>query len=98
MLKIGKRDLVILQDAIAVRNEFEHVDERLDRWSETGGTLMMHAVSSDARHIARTDRFNLYNPITKELLMLTKRVKITRLYDVVWRVWFAAIAANEAIE
>jgi hypothetical protein len=102
ILEIKKRDSVlrVLRRANVVRNHFEHIDLRLDKWAATtkGQHALMHALSADLIFVEKHDRFNRFNPDTMNLLMLTDKIDTRVLYEAVMTIWRAALKANRDIE
>jgi hypothetical protein len=89
ILSIKKRDGVLYR-VPTIRNNFEHLDTRLDIWAARtiSGTIGIHALASDKVLKAdRGDRFTRYNPERDAFLMLEDKIDLAKLEASITRVW-----------
>jgi hypothetical protein len=93
LLGIKQRDRVLFNSP-AIRNNFEHLDNRVDVWAEgtTGGSIALHAVAGEKRlkGIPTKDRFTRYDPDADVFSMLGDKINLKRLEASVKRVWSAS--------
>lgn len=96
LLQIKRRDEVLFKSPI-IRNDFEHLDTRVDIWAEQtkGDPIALHALVPERflSKIRESDRFTRYDPDTEILSMrndkatLTNRISFKRLEVSVKRVF-----------
>ena len=94
ILGITERDKVLL-NAPVVRNNFEHLDTRMDGWAtRTTGTIAVHTLIDESalRHIPVRDRFTRYEPDKDTFHMFGKRISVAKLERSIMRVWQRAVA------
>lgn len=94
ILGIKRRDQV-LYTVPTIRNNFEHLDTRLDEWAARTalGALGIHALASDKILQAEPgDRFTRYDPQRDSFLMLQDKVDLTKLEASITRVWRASVS------
>jgi hypothetical protein len=92
ILGIKRRDR-ILYAVPTIRNNFEHLDTRLDAWANrtVDGAIGIHALASDSVLQAdKGDRFTRYNPGRDAFLMLEDKIDLTKLEASITRVWRSA--------
>ena len=99
ILGIQRRDPV-LYDVPTIRNNFEHLDTRLDAWAARTalGAIGIHALASERILQAdKGDRFTRYNPDLDKFLMLDDKISLANLETSITRVWNAAAAQFHGI-
>jgi len=92
ILGITERDKVLL-NAPVVRNNFEHLDTRMDAWAtRTTGTIAIHTLIAESalRHIPVRDRFTRYDPTKDTFYMFGDRISVAKLEQSIKRVWSRA--------
>ena len=87
-LGITRRDHT-LYSVPAVRNNFEHLDTRLDKWAEitAHGAIGIHALASDkVLQADKGDRFTRYDPDLDSVSMLEDKIDLKKLETGITRV------------
>jgi hypothetical protein len=79
---LGVEDTAIFRD-VAMRNNFEHYDDRLDRWWETSAHhnhLDMSVLPADSvRGLAEIDMFRVFDPSTGDVVFWGQRFNLNDL-------------------
>jgi len=101
LLQIRRRDGVIYR-VPDIRNNFEHLDERIDVWSErtAEGVMGVHALTSDRglMRVDKGDRWTRYNPDNDTFKMLNHKVDLAELERRLKHVRYASVGLYRAIQ
>ncbi|HLY01317.1 MAG TPA: hypothetical protein VKR56_02330 [Candidatus Cybelea sp.] len=89
ILGIKKRNPA-LYSVPTIRNNFEHLDTRLDAWAERTkvGAIGIHALASDkVLQGERGDRFTRYDQARDSFLMLEDKIDLKKLETSITQLW-----------